>query len=58
MESNNNNDNTKALHVIRVRTIRELVNKANALNIPREDIVGILQETGFYVLIYYYQEYD
>lgn len=45
----------KVLHATRARTIREIVQKANDLNIPREDVVTLLQETGYYVLLYYYQ---
>ena len=45
----------KRLHATRGRTIRAIVNKANKLMIPREDIVTILAENGYYVLIYYYQ---
>ena len=44
----------KLLHATRARTIRELVSKAAELNIDREDIVQILQESGQYVLLYYY----
>ena len=46
----------KLLHAIKGRTIRELVVKANELNIPREDIIQILQENGCYILLYYYGE--
>lgn len=45
----------KLLHATRGRTIRELVDKANELEIPREDVINILQENGYYVLLYYYQ---
>ena len=48
------NENGKLLHAIRSRTIRELVDKANELHILREDVITILQENGFYVLLYYY----
>lgn len=44
----------KLLHATRARTIRELVDKANTLCIPREDVVTILQENGYYVILYYY----
>lgn len=47
--------NGKVLHALRSRTIRELVDKANELVVPREDVITILQENGFYVLLYYYQ---
>jgi hypothetical protein len=47
-------NNGKIMHATRSRTVRELVNNANELNIQREDIVTILQENGYYVLIYYY----
>lgn len=46
----------KLLHAFKSRTIRELVVKANELNIPREDIIQILQENGCYILLYYYGE--
>lgn len=45
----------KILHALRARTIRELVNKANELKVLREDVITILQENGYYVLLYYYQ---
>ena len=45
----------KTLHATRSRTLRELVEKTNKLQIPREDIVTILPEGGSYVLLYYYQ---
>ena len=44
----------KLLHALRGRTIRELVDKTNDLKIQREDVVTILQENGYYVLLYYY----
>lgn len=53
MEEYVNNGNL--LHAVRARTIRELVNKANKLGISREDIVNVLQESEYYVLLYYYQ---
>lgn len=49
------NKEGKLLHATRARTIRELVDKTNKLGVPREDVVTILQETGYYVLLYYYQ---
>lgn len=45
----------KLLHATRNKTIRELVEKANKLQIPREDVVTILRENEYYVLLYYYQ---
>ena len=48
-------DNGKLLHATKSRTVRELVEKANKLQIQREDIVAILQENGSYVLLYYYK---
>lgn len=45
----------KLLHALRARSVRELVNKTNELNIQREDVITILQENGQYVLLYYYQ---
>ena len=50
------NGNRKLLHAVRSRTIRELVDKANELQVPREDVITILQENGFYILLYYYWE--
>ena len=47
--------NGKLLHATKSRTIRELVEKTNKLQIPREDIITVLQENGSYVLLYYYQ---
>ena len=47
--------NGKLLHATKSRTLRELVAKANKLQIPREDIVAVLPENGSYVLLYYYQ---
>lgn len=49
------NKEHKLLHAIRGRTIRELVDKTNELGIQREDVVTILQENGYYVVLYYYQ---
>lgn len=49
------NKDCKLLHAIRGRTIRELVDKTNELGIQREDVVTILQENGYYVVLYYYQ---
>lgn len=48
-------NNGKLLHATRSRTIRELVDKANKLQIQREDIVAILPEGSSYVLLYYYK---
>ena len=45
----------KILHATKARTVRELVAKAEELQIPREDVVQILQESGQYVLFYYYK---
>jgi len=36
------NGNKQLLHAMRSRTIRELVDKANELQIPREDVITIL----------------
>ena len=44
----------KLLHATRARTIRELVDKTNSLQIQKEDIIAVLQEQGYYVLLYYY----
>lgn len=43
----------KVLHAMQTNTIRELVETANDLEIPREDIVSILEKGGHYVLFYY-----
>ena len=45
----------KLLHATRSRTIRELVEKTNKLQVKREDVIGILQDNNSYVLLYYYQ---
>lgn len=47
-------NNGKLLHATKSRTLRELVQKANKLQIPREDVVTVIQENGSYVLLYYY----
>lgn len=47
--------NKKFMYAIRSRTIREIVDKVNELKVPREDVVTILQENGFYIMIYYYK---
>ena len=44
----------KLLHATRARTVRELVDKANELGVAREDVISILQENGYYVILYYY----
>lgn len=49
------NKEGKLLHATKSSTIRELVNKTNKLQIPKEDIVTIIQENNQYVLLYYYQ---
>ncbi len=48
------NKEGKVLHAMQTTTIRELVETANELEIPREDIVSILEKDGHYVLFYYY----
>lgn len=48
------NDKGKLLHATQGRTIRELVNIANKLQIPKEDVITILQENEQYVLLYYF----
>lgn len=45
----------KLLHALKARTIRELVERTNELQIQREDVITILQENGQYVLLYYYK---
>lgn len=46
----------KVMHYLNGKTIRELVEKANALNIKREDIINILPGKDYYYMIYYYGE--
>lgn len=46
--------NNKVMTATRCSSIRELVDVAIRLNIPREDVVTILKESECYVLIYYY----
>lgn len=45
----------KLLHALKARTIRELVESANKLQVQREDVITILQENSQYVLLYYYK---
>ena len=45
----------KLLHATRAGSIRELVDRANQLEIPREDVITVLPENGYYVLLYYYK---
>lgn len=45
----------KLLHATKARTLRELVNRANELQIPREDVITVLAEGDQYVLLYYYK---
>lgn len=44
----------KVLQAIYCRTIRQLVEEANSLNIQREDIITILKEGEYFCMIYYY----
>ena len=53
MEEKSNNK--KVLQAARARNIRELVDKTNQLKIPKDDVVAVLQESGYYVILYYYK---
>ena len=44
---------SKTMKASRCRTIRELVEYVNDLNIQQQDIVTILQDRGEIVLVYY-----
>lgn len=46
--------NTKIMHYINGKNVRELVEKANALGVQRDDIVSILSGKDYYYMIYYY----
>lgn len=46
--------NGKIMHYINGKTVRELVETANTLNIQREDVVTILPEKDYYYMVYYY----
>ena len=46
--------NGKIMHYMNGKNVRELVEKANALGIQREDIVSILSGKDYYYMIYYY----
>ena len=50
--------NGKIMHYINGKNIRELVEKANALGIQREDIVNILSSKDYYYMIYYYGGFE
>ena len=44
----------KIMHYMNGKNVRELVEKANALGVQREDIVSILSGKDYYYMIYYY----
>ena len=46
--------NGKIMHYMNVKNVRELVEKANALGVQREDIVSIRSGKDYYYMIYYY----
>ena len=48
--------NGKVMHYMNGKNIRELVEKANAVGVQREDIVSILSGKDYYYMIYYYGE--
>ena len=46
--------NTKIMHYMNGKNVRELVEKANVLGVQRDDIVSILSGKDYYYMIYYY----
>ena len=46
--------NTKIMYYMNGKNVRELVEKANALGVQRDDIVSILSGKDYYYMIYYY----
>lgn len=46
--------NGKTMHALYCNSVRKLVDGANELKLPREDVIAILKEREQYVLIYYY----
>ena len=48
------NKEGKLLHAFSARTIRALVTEANKLKISREDVITVIKEGDYYVLLYYY----
>ena len=46
--------NGNIMHYMNGKNVRELVEKANALGVQREDIVSILSGKDYYYMIYYY----
>ena len=43
----------KVITAISAANIRQLVTKANNLNVKREDIVSLVKENGSFILVYY-----
>lgn len=43
----------KVMTAISSTNIRQLVTKANNLNVKREDIVSLVKENGSFILVYY-----
>lgn len=41
------------IEVITAGTIRELVGKANSMNLKKESIITLLKESNQYILMYY-----
>ena len=46
----------KVITAISAANIRQLVTKANNLNVKREDIVSLVKENGSFILVYYRDE--
>ncbi len=46
----------KVMTAISSTNIRQLVTKANNLNVKREDIVYLVKENGSFILVYYKDE--
>ncbi len=46
----------KVMTAISAANIRQLVTKANNLNVKREDIVSLVKENGSFILVYYRDE--
>lgn len=44
------------IDILNEDTMKMLVNKANSLNIQKEDILHIQKENGYYVMIYWRHE--
>lgn len=43
----------KVITAISAANIRQLITKANNLNVKREDIVSLVKENGSFILVYY-----